>query len=91
MPRPMSTHPYARSALIGLVVGIVAGAIFYTVLRLTGTHVNRYLLVAIIVACIPGSIMLSEIFESDEIEAQEMREERQQLGEQGGSTPPPGS
>jgi uncharacterized membrane-anchored protein YhcB (DUF1043 family) len=71
MPRPMSTHPYARSALIGLVVGIVAGAI--------------------IVACIPGSIMLSEIFESDEIEAQEMREERQKLGEQGGSTPPPGS
>jgi hypothetical protein len=87
MPRPLSTHPYARSALIGLVVGIVAGAVFYTVLRLTGTHVNRYLLVAIIVACIPGSIMLSEIFESDEIEAQEMREERQQHG----GTPPPSS
>jgi hypothetical protein len=87
MPHPLSRHPYARSALIGLVVGVIAGALFYTVLRLTGTHVNRYLLVAITVACIPGSIMLSEIFEGDKLEEEAMREEGQEFGEPS-RTPP---
>jgi hypothetical protein len=63
------SHPWLLSALRGLVVGIVAGVAFYVILRATGTHVNRYLLVAVVCAFIPGSIMLSELLEADELEA----------------------
>ena len=83
----MKTHPYVRSALIGLAVGVVAGVIFYTVLRLTGTHVNRYLLVAVVVAFIPGYVMLSEIVESVELDDADWK--REQSGGSNGSRTPP--
>jgi hypothetical protein len=83
----MKMHPYLRSALIGLAVGVVAGVAFYAVLRLTGTHVNRYLLVAIVVACIPGSVMLSELLEADELDKEDWQEEQQRTTEE--SRPPP--
>jgi hypothetical protein len=70
----MRNHPYVRTAFAGLVVGVAVGAAFYGVLRLFGTHANTYLLVAIVVAFIPGSVMLSELIESDQLEKAEDQE-----------------
>jgi lipopolysaccharide export LptBFGC system permease protein LptF len=74
----MRRHPYVRTALIGLVVGIVAGSAFYLILRAFGTHASRYLLVAIVVAFIPGSVMLSELLEADELDKGDWQEEQEQ-------------
>jgi hypothetical protein len=62
-------HPYLRAALIGLLVGVLAGAVAYAVFRQFGTPANFYLLGAIVLACIPGSITLSLILEGDALEA----------------------
>jgi hypothetical protein len=83
----MKMHPYLRSGLIGLAVGVVVGIAFYAVLRATGTHVNRYLLVAIVAACIPGSVMLSELLEADELDKDDWREEQLPATEES-RTPP---
>jgi hypothetical protein len=60
----MTVHPYRRAALIGLVIGVVFGTVFYTVMRLTGHHANGYLLVAIVILSIPGSVLISMTTES---------------------------
>jgi multisubunit Na+/H+ antiporter MnhE subunit len=78
----MTRHPYVRTALIGLIVGIVVGAVFYGILRAFGTHANRYLLVAIVVAFIPGSVMLAELLEADELDKEDWQEETEQSGEE---------
>jgi hypothetical protein len=78
----MRRHPYVRTALIGVIVGIVVGAAFYGILRAFGTHANRYLLVAIVVAFIPGSVMLSELLEADELDKEDLHEEQQPSGEE---------
>jgi hypothetical protein len=83
----MKMHPYLRSALIGVAVGVVAGVAFYTVLTLNGTHVNTYLLVAIVVACIPGSVMLSEVMKSAELDEEDWEAEQQGASEES-RTPP---
>lgn len=84
----MRHHPYVRSALIGLVVGIVAGAAVYGVLRLFGTHANRYLLGAIVVFCVPGSVMLSEIVKNEEFDEVAWEEEQARLEAQQRPVPP---
>jgi hypothetical protein len=76
----MRTHPYLRTAFIGLAVGVLVGAAFYLVLRAFGTHASRYLLVAVVLAFIPGAVMLSELIESDELEKEEWPAEEQQPG-----------
>ncbi|MDX6580224.1 MAG: hypothetical protein QOJ47_1773 [Gaiellales bacterium] len=78
----MTRHPYVRTAFIGLLVGIVVGAAFYGILRAFGTHTNRYLLVAIVVAFIPGSVMLAELLEADELDKEDWHEETEQSGEE---------
>lgn len=78
----MTRHPYVRTALIGLIVGIVVGAVFYGILRAFGTHANRYLLVAIVVAFMPGSVMLAELLEADELDKEDWQEETEQSGEE---------
>jgi hypothetical protein len=60
----MTMHPYRRSALIGVVIGLVFGSVFYAVMRLTGHHANDYLLVAIVILSIPGSVVISMTTES---------------------------
>jgi hypothetical protein len=77
----MRTHPYVRTAFIGLVVGIVVGLVFYLVLRAFGTDANGYLLAAIVIFCIPGAIMLSELLESDELDKTDWPEEQEQYAE----------
>jgi hypothetical protein len=78
----MRRHPYARTALVGLIVGIGVGVAFYLILRAFGTHASWYLLVAIVAAFIPGSVMLSELLESDELEKREWQDEHEQAGDE---------
>ena len=81
----MRAHPYARVMLIGVGVGIVAGIAFYGVLRLFGYTPSPYLLVGVVVACIPGTVMLSVIMEGSEIDQEEWREDPRETE---GSRPP---
>jgi thiamine transporter ThiT len=64
-------HPYLRAALIGFLVGVLAGIVAYGVFRVFGTSANFYLLGAIVLACIPGAITLSLILEGDTLEARD--------------------
>jgi uncharacterized membrane protein len=78
----MRRHPYVRTALIGLIVGIGVGVAFYLILRAFGTHASWYLLVAIVAAFIPGSVMLSELLEADELEKADWQGEHEQAGDE---------
>lgn len=60
-----TSSPYARAALAGVLVGVLAGGVAYGVFRYFGVRANLYLLGAIVVACIPGSVTLSLILKSD--------------------------
>jgi hypothetical protein len=64
-------HPYRRSALVGVSIGLIVGSAFYAVLRLTGHHANGYLLVAIMAFCIPGSILISMTTESAAVDGRD--------------------
>jgi high-affinity Fe2+/Pb2+ permease len=81
-------HPYARAALIGLVVGIVVGVAFYAILRAFGTTANRYLLVAIVIFFIPGGVMLSILIEGTELDEDDWKAEQAKLEERQRSVPP---
>jgi hypothetical protein len=67
----MRMHPYRRSALFGLVIGLIFGSVFYAVMRLTGHHANGYLLVAIVGLSIPGSILISMTTESAAVDGRD--------------------
>jgi uncharacterized membrane protein len=83
----MRAHPYVRSALIGVILGILVGVAFYVILRVFGEHANRYLLVAIVVLTIPGYVMLSELLASDELDKADWQEEQQHISDES-RTPP---
>jgi hypothetical protein len=68
---PHRPHPYWHAALAGLFVGIFAGVAAYAVFRSFGMPTNLYLLGAIVLACIPGSITLSLILAGDSLEARD--------------------
>jgi hypothetical protein len=70
----MRMHPYRRSALIGLSIGLVFGSVFYAAMRLTGHHANGYLLVAIVGFCIPGSVLISMTTESAAVDGRDWRQ-----------------
>jgi hypothetical protein len=67
----MRMHPYRSSALLGLVIGLTFGCVFYAVMRLTGHHANGYLLVAIVGLCIPGSVLISMTTESAAVDGRD--------------------
>jgi hypothetical protein len=84
----MRMHPYARAALIGLVLGVIVGAAFYGILRAFGTTANRYLLVAIVIFFIPGSVMLSMLIEGTELDEKDWEAEEARIEEGRRATPP---
>lgn len=67
----MTMHPYRRSALIGVAIGLVFGSVFYAVMRLTGHHANGYLLVAIVGFSIPGAVLISMTTESAAVDGRD--------------------
>jgi hypothetical protein len=67
----MRMHPYRRSALIGIAIGLLIGSAFYAVMRMTGHHANGYLLVAIVGFCIPGSVLISMTTESAAVDGRD--------------------
>jgi high-affinity Fe2+/Pb2+ permease len=69
----MSKHLYVRAALAGAIVGAAAGVILYWVLRAAGYQPSTYLLIAVVVACIPGSVMLSLTREGEELDEADWR------------------
>jgi hypothetical protein len=87
-PITMRTHPVLRSSIFGLVLGIVVGVAFYAGLRLFGYDVNRYLLVAIVVFCIPGYVLLSMLLEEDELDDLDWHAERDRYAEEARKPPP---
>lgn len=67
----MTLHPYRRSALFGVLIGVIFGSVFYAAMRVTGHHANGYLLVAIVAFSIPGSILISMTTESAAVDGRD--------------------